>query len=165
MPRVIAAALAVFFLLAIASVGSLVLRFLAGFAAILGCLGLLVIVLSLLLLYRIVENEVSNLALLIGTGTWAWWYIVKKRREERALAPVQQGPTRSERVFEAIRRFLMPPPSGPTTPPAIAAPPAVAEVQNARLHLEPAQPGRRRFDSVAEAVDHRRRHRPPGTRH
>lgn len=72
------------FLLAMgAAAGNFVLRFFAGIAAVIGCLGLIAIILALVVFYRLLDNQVSNLALLVASGTWAWWYTVRQRREKR----------------------------------------------------------------------------------
>lgn len=150
---VIGAAFAVFLMLTIASVGSLVVRFFAGLAAILGCMGLLIVILALLLLYRVMENPLANLALLIGAGTWAWWYTVRKRREEHALRTGAPARAALAPLARRIYAWLTPPSSRPML--------ASRSLQDAPpLPAHPAAPRtRQRSESVASALDHRRRRR------
>ncbi len=150
---VIGAAFAVFLMLTIASVGSLVVRFFAGLAAILGCMGLLIVILALLLLYRVMENPLANLALLIGAGTWAWWYTVRKRREEHALRTGAPARAALAPLARRIYAWLTP----PSSPPMLAS----RSLQDAPpLPAPPAAPRtRQRSESVASALDHRRRRR------
>lgn len=145
---VVGAAAVVFLMLSIASVGAFVMRFMAGVAALLGCLGLLVIVLTLLLLYRIMDNPVSNFALLIVASAWAWWFVTKKRREERALEPPPRGPSPAERLIAAAGKRLLPPRGRAALMPG----------SSPRDRVEPPRTLRQRSRSVAEAVERRRAH-------
>lgn len=147
MSRVLAAAFAVFLMLSFASVGAFAIRFLAGIAALLGCLGLLVMLLTLLLLYRVMDNPLSNLALLIGASAWAWWFIAKKRREERALDPLPRALSPSERLTAAVSNRL--------APPAGRAASISSRTTPARRFDRPPGP-RQRSNSVSEAVNRRR---------